>query len=163
MVGRMQGLALVVVGMATHSAYAFEYAADCFLQDKAGQQIMVGGTYVGYYAFDIGDGFVAYYISNYPEGQNQSIVEHCRSTERLTVISNPNAAPGWPGDDNAISRLLRSYLDSDEKFTLRQMAVGLSALGAETRVEKTGKKSCACRLKAAGRLGQGAGETEIVD
>jgi hypothetical protein len=142
---------------------ALEYAPDCYLQDSTGQRITVKGDNVGYYAQDIGGGFVTYFIGNYPEGSNQSVVEHCPSTERLTAISNPNAEPGDLGDENAISRLLNSYLDSDEKFTLKQMATGLDALGAETTVEKTGKKSCACRLRAAGRLGEGASEPEIVD
>jgi hypothetical protein len=149
--------------VAGQAADALEYAQDCFLQDSAGNPIMVDEGRVGYYAQDIGGGFVTYYIDNYPEGQNQSIVEHCPSTQRLTVLSNPNAAPGEPGDDNAISRLLDAYLDGEEKFTLKQMATGLNALGAEATVKKTGLESCACRLKAEARLGEGASEPEIVD
>jgi hypothetical protein len=154
-------LSLIVFGAPL--ARAYEIAPDCLLIDANGENIKIGNSLASYYADDVGGGFVSYGMLDYPAGRNQLVLEHCPSTKRLTVLSDRSALADEPGSYNLISRQLEAYIESDEKFTLEQMAVGLNALGGMTSVRTTEKTSCACALQAEQRLGQGASQPEIVD
>lgn len=141
-------LSFMVVAM---PALAQETAPDCYVE-VAGDQKM------GFYAQDIGGGFVSYYMSSLPPGRLSVVLEHCPSTERMTAQWDDTAQE----QSSAIRRQFEGMVEGDAQYTLPQIADALQTLGADAAVRRTGVKSCACKLLATGRLGQGAYQPDVL-
>ncbi len=141
---------VVAAGLAlmAGSAQGLEFAPDCFV-------LLPNDDVMSIYATAENEDFVSYYLDGVLAGRSQIVLEHCRSTERLTIIMDDRRNPE---ESATIGRAFESYMDDKQGFTLDQIAAGLAELGAETSVARTGLESCPCRLMSEGRLGQGANE-----
>ena len=144
-----RALLLLGITLAT-PAVALEIAPDCYA--------LVGGEKTGFYAQDIGRGFVTYAVTRLPPGPTIVVLEHCASTDRMTAQ--------WSGkafeQDAAIWTQFDAMVEGEARYTLPQIADALQAAGATASVLRTGMESCACQLLAAGRLGQGAYQPDVL-